>query len=67
MKKYAELIAQNLGKALIVENKPLPSNELELTHSDTTELQKYIGYKPHCAIEDGIREMTEWFKKVRYE
>lgn len=67
VKKYAELIAQNLGKALIVENKPLPSNELELTHSDTTELQKYIGYKPHCAIEDGIREMTEWFKKVRYE
>lgn len=63
VRKYAELIAKNLNKELIIENKPLPSNELESTHSDTTELQTYIDYKPNCAIEDGIREMTDWFKE----
>lgn len=67
VKEYAELIAKNLGKELIIENKPLPSNELELTHSDTTELQKYIDYKPNCTIEYGIREMTDWFKEMCYE
>jgi UDP-glucuronate 4-epimerase len=67
VKKYAELIAKNLNKELIIENKPLPTNELESTHSDTEKLQTYIDYKPHHTIEDGIREMTDWFKEMRYE
>lgn len=65
--KYARLIAENLGKELIVEFKQLPSNELESTHSDTSKLERYIGYKPKCSIEEGIKEMVDWFKNHPYE
>ena len=67
VKKYAELIAQNLEKELIYQSYRLPQNELESTHSNTLKLENYIHYKPQCAIEEGIKEMTDWFKKERYE
>lgn len=66
IKEYAEVIAQNLGKELSVQFAPLPENELESTHSDTNKLEQYIGYKPVCSLERGIKEMTDWFKEFRY-
>lgn len=67
VKRYAELIAQNLEKELIYQSAPLPKNELECTHSSSLKLENYINYKPQCGIEKGIKEMTDWFKKERYE
>lgn len=64
---YAELIARNLDKPLHIQHAALPSNELESTYSDTSKLENYIGYKPICSIEQGIQEMTNWFKDYRYE
>jgi UDP-glucuronate 4-epimerase len=63
---YAQLIAQSLNKPLHTTFKPLPANELVSTHSDTTKLQQYIGYRPVCNIEDGIVEMTNWFKLIKH-
>lgn len=65
--EYARLIAENLNKELRTENKTLPTNELESTYSNTSRLEQYIGYKPVCSIENGIKEMTDWFKGYRYE
>ncbi|MBN9294235.1 MAG: NAD-dependent epimerase/dehydratase family protein [Flavobacteriia bacterium] len=66
VKHYAGLIADNLGKSIIIESRPLPENELESTHCDTGRLEAYIGYKPVCPVEKGIKEMTDWFKEMRY-
>lgn len=67
VKEYAQLIAKHLNKELLFESKPLPSNELNSTHSDTSKLERYINYKPKCSLEEGIEEMTNWFKNNRYE
>ena len=67
VKKYASLIANGLGKKLIYKSAKLPKNELEYTHSTTVNLEKYINYKPQTNIETGVIEMTDWFKKERYE
>lgn len=67
VKKYADLIAKELGKDLIYTSATLPKNELESTHSNTLKLENYINFKPQCAIEEGIKEMTDWFKKEQYE
>lgn len=67
VRQYAEHIAHCLGKELKTTDSVLPSNELESTHSDTSRLEQYIGYKPVCSVEEGIREMTDWFKSYRYE
>ncbi len=67
VKEYATCIAQNLNKSLLTEFVPLPSNELPLTHSNNQKLQNYINYKPKCHINDGVVEMTNWFKTNNYE
>lgn len=67
VQQYAELIASNLNQPLYVKTTKLPSNELISTHSSTEKLQRYIGYMPQCSIEEGIREMVDWFKKENYE
>jgi UDP-glucuronate 4-epimerase len=67
VKKYADLIAKELGKELIYKSATLPKNELEFTHSNTLKLENYINFKPQFAIEEGVKEMTDWFKKEQYE
>lgn len=62
--EYAELIAEQLNKPLLITNQTLPANELVSTHSDTAKLQSYLGYKPQCDIKNGIIEMTNWFKSL---
>ena len=66
VKEYATYIANHLNKPLIVTSEKLPSNELKATHSNTNKLEQYIGYKPSCTMEQGIIEMTNWFKENRY-
>lgn len=66
VKEYATLIAKKLGKELKTKEAPLPPNELKATHSNTSKLEQYIGYKPICSMEEGIIEMTDWFKEFRY-
>ena len=67
VKEYATLIAKHLNKTLKTTDAPLPPNELLATHSNTSKLEQYIGYKPVCSMEQGIIEMTDWFKNDRYE
>lgn len=67
VKEYATLIAQHLGKELKTMTAPLPPNELEATHSNTSKLENYIHYKPICSMEKGIIEMTDWYKEFRYK
>ncbi|MES2690359.1 MAG: NAD-dependent epimerase/dehydratase family protein [Bacteroidota bacterium] len=67
VKRYAELIAARLNKELAYTFAGLPANELPATHSNTSKLEQYINYKPKCSIEEGVKEMVDWFKKERYE
>ena len=66
VKKYAELIAENLGKEFVYENRELPKNEAKSTFASNKKLQEYINYKPKTTIEYGIKEMVNWFKNNKY-
>jgi nucleoside-diphosphate-sugar epimerase len=45
----------------------LPSNEVLSTHADTTKLQQFTGFKPSVSVEEGVKEMVQWFKQNAYE
>ncbi|MCO5260550.1 MAG: NAD-dependent epimerase/dehydratase family protein [Crocinitomicaceae bacterium] len=62
VKQYAELIAKYLNKTPIIKSKPLPNNELEATYSDTSKLNNYIQFRPISTIDEGVKEMTDWYK-----
>jgi UDP-glucuronate 4-epimerase len=65
--EYATCIAKHLNKPLFTQFFPLPANELPATHSNTELLERYINYKPKCDINEGIFEMTKWYKTNNYE
>ncbi len=67
IKYYAEKIAENLNKKLNYDSPALPINELESTHSDSSKLEQFINYHPSKSIEDGVKEMVDWFNLVRYD
>jgi UDP-glucuronate 4-epimerase len=67
VKKYIQLIAQELNKEPVISDFPLPKNELQATFSDSTSLELYTGYKPSVSIEVGVKEMVDWFKTGAYE
>lgn len=67
VRTYAEKIAGLLEKRIEFNFKPLPSNELQSTHSNSGRLHHYVGYRPHMTLDDGLKEMTDWFKTTRYE
>lgn len=67
VKKYIQLIAQELNEEPVIHDFPLPKNELQATFSDSTSLEQYIGYKPFVSIEVGVKEMVDWFKTGAYE
>lgn len=67
VKEYAAYIADALQKKLNFNTLPLPVNELQATHSNTSKLFDYIRFKPLVHTEQGVKEMVEWFKNGRYE
>jgi len=67
VKYYAEQIAMNLNKEFSFNAPKLPKNELVSTHSDTAKLTNFINYKPIMTLEDGIKEMVNWYKLERYD
>jgi UDP-glucuronate 4-epimerase len=67
VKDYAEMIAKKLNKEIYFESKCLPLNELVSTYCDNSKLESYINFKPIFNFEEGITEMTDWFKSHRYD
>ena len=36
--------------------------DVEATYADTSELERYIGFKPKTNINFGIKKFVEWYK-----
>ena len=59
---FIYLIKKNLGKEAEMEFKPRhPADALE-TWSDTTKLERMVGYKPTTPIDVGVKNFIEWYK-----
>ncbi len=67
VKEYLLTIAENLGVKPEIIYKPLPENELPFTHADTRKLFSKTGYKPQRSLQEGVKEMTDWFLKYRQQ
>ena len=37
--------------------------DVEATASDSSQLQKWINYKPNTSIKDGIKKFIKWYKE----
>ena len=52
---FIELIEKELSIKAIKEYQPIQNGDVEETFADTTELHKWIGYKPKVSIEKELK------------
>ena len=59
---FIELLEEELSIKAIKNYEPIQLGDVEETFADTSELQKWIGYKPKVSIEKGVEEFSKWIK-----
>ena len=62
MEYFIELLEKELSIKAIKEYEPIQNGDVEETFADTTELYKWIGYKPKVSIEKGVEAFSKWIK-----
>ncbi len=59
---FIETLEENLGLEAIKDFQPIQSGDVISTESDTTALEKWIGFKPKVDINVGIKKFADWYK-----
>tara|TARA_Y100000589_G_scaffold329678_1_gene376950 strand:- start:6830 stop:7855 length:1026 start_codon:yes stop_codon:yes gene_type:complete len=59
---YISAIEKAIGKKGRKEYLPMQPGDVKETMSDSSELEKWIDFRPNTDIEEGIKNFVEWFK-----
>ena len=59
---FIELLEKQLGREAIKVFKEMQPGDVKRTFADSSELAKYINYKPDTPIEAGLEKFIKWFK-----
>ncbi len=59
---YIFVLEKVIGKKAIKNFLPNQPGEVIKTFADTTELEKWISYKPKTTIEEGIKSFVDWYR-----
>ena len=59
---FIKTLEENLGLKAIKDFQPIQSGDVISTESDTTALEKWIGFKPKVDIKIGIKKFADWYK-----
>lgn len=60
---FIEILEKNLGKKAVKVFKEMQPGDVKITSADSSELAKFIDYKPDTRIEKGLAEFVSWFKE----
>ena len=59
---YINAIEKCIGVKAKKEFLPLQMGDVPSTSSDCSELESWIGFKPHTSVYDGVKKFVEWYK-----
>ncbi len=60
---FIEILENALGIKAIKKLEPMQLGDVKSTAASTSNLQKWINYKPKTPVEDGIKKFVNWYKK----
>ena len=61
--QFIQILEENLGIEAIKEFKSMQNGDVQGTFSDTSKLQKWVGFEAKTSINEGIGEFVRWYKK----
>ena len=59
---FIETIENALGKKAIKNMMDMQAGDVKVTSADTSELNKWVNFKPNTSIEEGIKRFVDWYK-----
>lgn len=62
---YIEALENAMGKKAIKNMLEIQAGDVPATHSDTTNLELYVNFKPQTTIEEGVKKFVEWFENYK--
>src|SRR5262245_5774740 len=63
VRRLIELIEVAAGTKAMIEHRPTRPEDMPLTHADLSKARQLLGYEPRVAIDDGVREYVEWYRR----
>jgi len=59
---FIETIENALGKKAIKQMIDMQAGDVKVTSADTSELNKWVNFKPNTSIEEGVKRFVDWYK-----
>lgn len=59
---FIELLEKQLGREAVKVFKDMQPGDVKKTFADSSELAKFINYKPETSLEEGLKRFVIWFK-----
>jgi UDP-glucuronate 4-epimerase len=60
---YIEALEEALGRKAERNLLPMQPGDVQATSADTTELDKWVGFKPSTPVKEGVRRFVEWYRE----
>jgi UDP-glucuronate 4-epimerase len=60
--RYIRAIEAAVGRAATLELLPMQPGDVVATEADVTALEAATGFRPHTAVEEGVRRFVEWYR-----
>lgn len=59
---FIATIEEAAGRKALIEFKPKPAGDVELTFADIRRAARDLGFRPRVALKDGMRDFVDWYR-----
>ncbi|MFH2105398.1 MAG: GDP-mannose 4,6-dehydratase [Parcubacteria group bacterium] len=66
LKKFIGLISKYLDKKPKIIKQPMQPGDMKITYADISKAKKLLGYNPQTSIEEGLKNLVEWYQKEAF-
>ena len=59
---FIETLEDALGKKAIMKMTDMQPGDVKETSADTSELNRWVNFKPNTSIKEGVKQFVDWYK-----
>jgi len=63
LQELIELVARHVGKAPIIDVKPVQPGDVTITYANIDKARRMLGYHPKTGMDEGIRRFVAWYRE----
>jgi len=59
---FIETLEDAVGKKAIMTMTDMQPGDVKETSADTSELNRWVNFKPNTSIKEGVKQFVDWYK-----